>query len=326
MPKMTLAQALRDALAVEMARDDRVVVFGEDVGRRGGVFTVTEGLQERFGEERVYDTPLDENGILGMAAGMALMGLRPVAEIQFVDFLWPGFDVVISDIAKERFRSGGQYGVPLVIRSPYGGGVKGGLYHSQSPEAIFAHIPGLKVVIPATPSEAKGLLISAIRDEDPVVFLEPKKIYFGVKEEVPEGEYTIPLGQARVVQEGTDVTLVSYGALLHEVLRANETLKQEGISAEILDLRTILPFDGPTLLESVAKTGRLVIVVEAPRILSVASELAAFVAERAVDYLDGPIVRVTGWDTPFPYALEPHYLPNVRRIVHGVRRALGLVP
>ncbi len=326
MPEMTLVQALRDALAVEMARDDRVVVFGEDVGRRGGVFNVTEGLQEVFGEDRVYDTPLDENGILGMATGMALMGLRPVAEIQFVDFLWPGFDVLISDIAKERFRSGGQFSVPLVIRSPYGGGVKGGLYHSQSPEALFAHIPGLKVVIPSTPYEAKGLLISAIRDEDPVVFLEPKKIYFGLREEVPEGEYTIPLGQARVVQEGSDVTIVSYGAMLHTVLKANERLQAEGIQAEILDLRTLLPYDGPTLLKSVAKTGRLVIVVEAPRILSVASEIAAFVAERAVDDLDGPIVRVTGWDTPFPYALEAHYLPTPERILRGVKRALNLIP
>ncbi len=326
MPEMTLVQALRDALAVEMARDDRVVVFGEDVGRRGGVFNVTEGLQDLFGKDRVYDTPLDENGILGMATGMALLGLRPVAEIQFVDFLWPGFDVLISDIAKERFRSGGQYSVPLVIRSPYGGGVKGGLYHSQSPEAIFGHIPGLKVVVPASPYEAKGLLISAIRDEDPVVFLEPKKIYFGLREEVPEGAYTLPLGQARVVQRGTDVTIVSYGTMLHEVLKTLPALQEKGISAEVIDLRTLLPYDGPTLLDSVAKTGRLVIVVEAPRILSMASELAAFIAERAVEYLDGPVVRVAGWDTPYPYALEPHYLPTPQRILRGVQRALNLIP
>ena len=327
MAVLTLGKAIRDALRVEMTRDDRVVVFGEDVGKRGGVFNITEGLQEEFGEERVFDTPLDENGILGMATGMALMGLRPVAEIQFIDFLWPGFDVVISDMAKERFRSGGQYGVPLVVRSPYGGGVKGGLYHSQSPEAIFAHIPGLKVVIPSTPSDAKGLLISAIRDEDPVIFLEAKRIYHNraIQEEVPEGEYTVPLGKARIAREGKDVTIVTYGYMYHETMKAVEKLVAEGIDPEVIDLRTILPYDGETLLNSVAKTGKLVIVIEAPRILSVASELSAFIAERAVEYLDGPVVRVTGWDTPFPYALEHHYMPGPARIIRGVKRALGLL-
>jgi 2-oxoisovalerate dehydrogenase E1 component beta subunit len=325
MAVMTMARAIRNALRVELTRDERVLVFGEDVGKKGGVFTVTEGLQEEFGRERVFDTPLDENGILGLATGLALMGLRPVAEIQFVDFLWPGFDVVISDMAKYRFRSGGQFSVPMVVRAPYGGEVKGGLYHSQSPEAIFGHISGLKVVIPSTPREAKGLLISSIRDEDPVIFLEPKKIYFALKEEVEEGDFTIPLGRARIVKEGSDVTVVSYGYMLHRVLKVAEEMEERGISLEVIDLRTIVPYDGETILNSVVKTGKLVVVVEAPRILSVASEISAFVAERAIDYLEGPIVRVAGWDTPFPYALEKSYMPGTERIKRGIERALSLV-
>ncbi len=325
MPVMSIGEAIRDALKEALAKDDSVLIFGEDVGKRGGVFNLTVGLQEEFGEDRVFDTPLDENGILGMATGLALMGLRPVAEIQFIDFIWPGFDVIASDIAKYRFRSGNQFTVPLVIRSPYGGGVKGGLYHSQSPEAIFGHLSGLKVVIPSTPSDAKGLLLSAIWNDDPVVFLEPKKIYFAVKEEVPTGEYTVPLGKARVVRPGKDVTIVSYGSMLHVTLNAVDDLVAEGIDPELIDLRTIVPYDAETILESVGKTGRLVIVSEAPKILSVASELAALVAEKAIDVLDGPIVRVTGWDTPFPYALEHYYLPNRSRIVRGVKRALSLI-
>ncbi len=325
MPVMTIGEAIRDALRGELARDDRVLVFGEDVGKRGGVFNITQGLQEEFGEERVFDTPLDENGILGMATGLALMGLRPVAEIQFIDFIWPGFDVIASDIAKYRFRSGGQFGVPLVIRSPYGGGVKGGLYHSQSPEAIFGHLSGLKVVIPSTPSDAKGLLTSAIRDDDPVIFLEPKKIYFAVKEEVPAGEHTVPLSKARIARSGKDVTVVTYGYMFHETMKAVEALVQEGIDPEVIDLRTIVPYDAETILESVGKTGKLVIVIEAPKILSVASEISALVAEKAIDVLDGPIVRVTGWDTPFPYALESYYMPNRTRIIRGVKKALSLI-
>ena len=325
MPVMTIGEAIRDALRGELALDDRVLVFGEDVGKRGGVFNITQGLQEEFGEERVFDTPLDENGILGMATGLALMGLRPVAEIQFIDFIWPGFDVIASDIAKYRFRSGGQYGVPLVIRSPYGGGVKGGLYHSQSPEAIFGHLSGLKVVIPSTPSDAKGLLTSAIRDDDPVIFLEPKKIYFAVKEEVPAGEHTVPLSKARIARSGKDVTVVTYGYMFHETMKAVEALVQEGIDPEVIDLRTIVPYDAETILESVGKTGKLVIVIEAPKILSVASEISALVAEKAIDVLDGPIVRVTGWDTPFPYALESYYMPNRTRIIRGVKKALSLI-
>ncbi|MEO0285073.1 MAG: alpha-ketoacid dehydrogenase subunit beta [candidate division WOR-3 bacterium] len=322
MAKMTIGEALRNALDIKLYEDERVLVFGEDVGKKGGVFTITEGLQDKYGEERVFDTPLDENGILGMAAGLALYGLRPVAEIQFIDFIWPGFDILISDIAKERFRSGGQFSVPLVIRSPYGGGVKGGLYHSQSPEAIFAHIPGLKVIIPSNPYDAKGLLISAIEDEDPVIFLEPKKIYFAFKEEVPEEKYTVPIGKAKVLREGKDLTIISYGYMIHECKKAVEELEKEGISCELIDLRTIIPFDGETILNSVAKTGRVMIVVEAPRINSFASELSAFISERAIFYLDAPVVRVTGFDTPFPYVLENIYMPSQKRILRACKKLL----
>ena len=326
MPVMNFAQALRDALRYELAHDDAVVVFGEDVGKRGGVFNITEGLQEQFGEERVFDAPLDEKGILGMAVGMAVMGLRPVAEIQFVDYLWPGYDPLYSEAAKIRFRSGNQFHVPMVVRSPYGGLVGGGLYHSQSPEALFAHVAGLKVVIPSTPSDAKGLLIASIRDDDPVVFLEHKRMYYALKEEVPEGEHVVPLGKARTVREGEDVTVVTYGMMVHETLKAAEKLEKEGISLHILDLRTLIPFDGDAILHSLERTGRLVIVAEAPRTVSFASEIAAFVAEAAVDLLDGPVVRVTGWDMPFPFKLEKHYMPNVTRIARGVKRTLSLLP
>jgi 2-oxoisovalerate dehydrogenase E1 component beta subunit len=320
--KMTLGEAIRNALDIKLSEDERVLIFGEDVGKKGGVFTITEGLQKKYGEDRVFDTPLDENGILGMATGLALYGLRPIAEIQFVDFIWPGFDVIISDIAKERFRSGAQFSVPLVIRSPYGGGVKGGLYHSQSPEAIFAHIPGLKVVIPSNPYDAKGLLISAVEDEDPVIFLEPKKIYFAFKEEVPEEKYKVPIGKAKIVKQGKDITVISYGYMIHECKKAVEELEKEGISCELIDLRTIIPFDGEIILNSVAKTGRLMIVIEAPKINSFASEISAFIAERAIYYLDAPIIRITGWDTPFPYALEHLYMPNVKRIKKGAKKLM----
>jgi 2-oxoisovalerate dehydrogenase E1 component beta subunit len=320
MAKLTMGEAIRNALDIKLAEDDRILVFGEDVGKKGGVFTITEGLQKKYGEDRAFDTPLDENGILGLATGLALYGLRPVAEIQFIDFIWPGFDVIISDISKERFRSAGQFSVPLVIRSPYGGGVKGGLYHSQSPEAIFAHIPGLKVVIPSNPYDAKGLLISAIEDEDPVIFLEPKKIYFAFKEDIPEEKYSVPLGKAKIVKEGKDVTVISYGYMLSECKKAVQELEEEGISCELIDLKTLVPFDGETILNSVAKTQRVVIVNEAPKIGSFASEISAFIAEKGIYYLDAPVIRVTGWDTPFPYALEKYYLPGAKRIKRAIKK------
>lgn len=319
MPVLNMIQAINDALRVEMRRDPRVVVFGEDVGRFGGVFRATQGLQQEFGELRAFDTPLSETGIVGTAIGMALNGLRPVPEIQFADFIYPAFDQIVNEAAKMRYRSGGQFACPLVIRTPYGGGIRGGHYHSQSPEAYFVHTPGLKVVIPSNPYDAKGLLCASIRDENPVIFLEPKRIYRAARGEVPEGEYLVELGTARISRAGTDVTVVAYGAMVHTALEAAETAASEdGISCEVVDLRTLVPFDLDTLLESVSRTGRLVIVHEAPRTCGYGAELAATIAEKALLKLSAPILRVTGFDTPFPYTLENEYLPNERRI----RRAL----
>ena len=320
---INIVQAVRLALAEEMRRDERVIVLGEDVGKRGGVFLATEGLYDEFGPERVIDTPLTEAGIVGAAIGMALYGLRPVAEIQFADFIFPAFDQIVNEAAKFRYRSGGQYSVPMVIRAPYGGGIGGGLYHSQSPESYFAHTPGLKVVIPATPTDTKGLLKSAIRDDDPVLFFEPKKIYMSVKEEVPEDpDFTIPIGKAKLLKEGKDVTLISYGYMAHVALSAAKKAQEEGIDVEVIDLRSILPFDKDAILESVAKTGRLVLLNEAPKILSFASELSAFIAERAIEYLLAPIVRVTGFDTPFPYAQEKWYMPDEFRVLRAIKKVM----
>lgn len=322
MPTLTMLQAIRDAQHVAMKQDDRVVVLGEDVARRGGVFLATEGLLAEFGPERVIDTPLSEAGILGMAIGMSLNGLRPIAEIQFIDFLWPGFDQVVSEAAKLRYRSGGQFSVPLVIRSPYGGGIRGGHYHSQSPETYFVHTPGLKVVVPATPADAKGLLLSAIQDPDPVIFMEPKKIYRATKEEVPADDYTVPLGVGRVVQEGSDATVITFGAMVHVALEAARGLAAEGVSVEVLDLRTLLPFDRDLILASAKKTGRVVALVEAPVLCSFASELAAFLQEEALDSLLAPVRRVTGYFTPYPYALDRLYLPDADRVTEAVREVL----
>lgn len=319
MPTMNLIQALNDALKVEMRRDEHVVVLGEDVGALGGVFRVTVGLLEEFGADRVIDTPLAEAGIIGTAIGMALYGLRPVPEIQFADFIYPAFDQIVNELAKYRYRSGGQYYCPMVIRTPFGGGIKGGHYHSQSNEAYFIHTAGLKVVVPSNPYDAKGLLISAIRDNDPVVFMEPKRIYRAAKGDVPEGDYTVPLGQAKIVKEGGHVTLLSYGAMLHDTLQAAEAIESEGISCEVIDLRTLLPFDIDTIVESVKKTGRVVIVHEAPRTCGFGAELAALIMEKAFLYLEAPVKRVTGFDTPFPYTLEHYYLPDRNRILAGIR-------
>ncbi|MEO0202281.1 MAG: alpha-ketoacid dehydrogenase subunit beta [candidate division WOR-3 bacterium] len=321
---ITIVKAIRDALAEEMRRDERVIILGEDVGKRGGVFLSTEGLIDEFGEERVIDTPLTEAGIVGAAIGMALYGLRPVAEIQFIDFVYPAFDQIVNEAAKFRYRSGNQFSVPLVIRAPYGGGIGGGLYHSQSPESYFVHTPGLKVIIPSTPSDAKGLLKSSIRDEDPVIFLEPKKIYMSVKEEVPDDpDFTIEIGKAKKVREGKDVTIISYGYMVHVSLKASELAQKEGISVEVIDLRSLLPFDKDAILESVAKTGRLIIVNEAPKLCSFASEISAFVAERAIEYLIAPIKRVTGFDTPFPYAQQNYYMPNEYRILRAIKELIN---
>jgi pyruvate dehydrogenase E1 component beta subunit len=317
--ELTLVQAVNRGLQQAMRDDPDVLVLGEDVGVNGGVFRATEGLLKEFGEERVLDTPLSETGIIGTAVGMALYGLKPVAEIQFLDFIYPAFDQIVSELAKFRYRSGGQYPCHVVIRTPYGGGIKGGLYHSQSTEAYFAHTAGLKVVIPSTPADAKGLLLTAIHDEDPVMFLEPKRIYRSVTGEVPEGDHRVPFGQARLVREGTDVSLFAYGAMIPVVSEAADLLSKEGVSSEVIDLRTLVPLDEAAVLASVEKTGRAVIVHEAARFCGFGGELAALLAEKAFFSLRAPIARVTGYDTPFPYALENLYLPNVERVVHAVR-------
>ncbi|MBI2920493.1 MAG: alpha-ketoacid dehydrogenase subunit beta [Planctomycetes bacterium] len=324
MATLTLLQAVNDALRTEMRRDDRVVVLGEDVGRNGGVFRATEGLQKEFGEERVIDTPLAESGIIGSAIGMALYGLRPVPEIQFMDFIYPAFDQIVSEAAKMRYRSGGQFTCPMVIRTPYGGGIKGGHYHSQSSEAYFCHTPGLQVVVPSTPHDTKGLLASCIRGEDPVLFLEPKRIYRSVKGEVPEGEYTVPIGKAAVAREGTQVTIVAWGSMTHVALEAAEKAeKEKGWSCEVLDLRSLVPLDKEALLASVRKTGRVVVLAEAPRTGGFAGEISAIIAEEAMDSMEAPIVRVTGFDTPFPYTLEHAYMPNAGRTVKAIEMVVN---
>ncbi|HVL48271.1 MAG TPA: alpha-ketoacid dehydrogenase subunit beta [Candidatus Thermoplasmatota archaeon] len=321
MPEMTLVQAVNNALLTEMDQDERVVVLGEDVGKNGGVFRATDGLQAKFGEARVIDTPLAEAGIIGAAIGMALNGLRPVPEIQFQDFIFPAFDQIVNEAAKIRYRSGGQYTVPMVIRTPYGGGIRGGHYHSQSGEAYFTHTPGLKVVIPSNPYDTKGLLIASIRDPDPVMFLEPKRIYRAMKAEVPDGAYTVPIGKAATAREGQDVTLLAYGAMLHISLEAAKEAEAEGISCEVVDLRSLVPLDEEAVLKSVRKTGRAVIVHEAPRTTGFGAELSALIAEEAIDALEAPIYRVTGFDTPFPYTLEHDYMPTVDRVLAAIRKA-----
>jgi pyruvate dehydrogenase E1 component beta subunit len=315
MAEMTMVQALNDALRTEMRRDDRVIVLGEDVGKVGGVFRVTAGLFDEFGEERVIDTPLSENGIIGSAIGMAMYGLRPVPEIQFADFIYPAFDQIVSEAAKYRYRSGGEYTVPLVIRTPMGGGIKGGHYHSQSPESLFIHTSGLKVVCPSNPYDAKGLLLAAIRDPDPVVFFEPKRVYRAAKMEVPEGDLVVPLGKAKIVRPGEHVTVLAWGAMLYEALAAAQQVAAQGVEAEVIDLRTLWPVDIDTIIESVKRTGRVVIVHEAPKTCGFGAELVSLVCEKAFLHLEAPPVRVTGWDTPFPYTLENEYLPLAHRIV-----------
>ncbi|MGA8543285.1 MAG: alpha-ketoacid dehydrogenase subunit beta [Thermoplasmata archaeon] len=322
MTELTLVQAINRGLAEAMRADPDVLVLGEDVGVNGGVFRATEGLFKEFGESRVIDTPLSETGIIGASIGMALYGLKPVAEIQFLDFIYPAFDQIVSELAKFRYRSGGQFPCHVVIRAPYGGGIKGGLYHSQSTEAYFCHTAGLKVVIPSTPADAKGLLLTAIHDEDPVMFLEPKRIYRAVTGEVPDGDHRVPFGKARLVREGTDVSLFAYGAMIPPTVEAAETLAQEGISAEVIDPRTLVPLDEAAIIASVEKTGRAVVVHEAARFCGFGGEIAAILAEKAFYSLKAPIARVTGYDTPFPYALENLYLPNAENIASTARTAV----
>ena len=319
-----MVEAINLALREEMDKDKRVVVLGEDVGKEGGVFRVTDKLQERFGADRVIDTPLAESGIVGVAFGMAVNGLLPVAEIQFEGFLYPCLDQINNHISRIRNRSRGRFTCPLVIRTPYGGGIHAPEHHSDSPEAILAHIPGLKVVIPATPYEAKGLLLSSVRDPDPVIFMEPKRIYRAIREEVPEGDYTIPLGKARMVQEGSDVTVVAWGAMVREVLSAAEQLKADKIDMEIIDLRTISPIDIETIANSVRKTRRAVIVHEAPKTCGLGAEIIALINEKALLSLEAPVERVTGFDIPVPLPKSEHYyLPNPKRIMIAVKKVVN---
>jgi pyruvate dehydrogenase E1 component beta subunit len=319
---INIVQAVNQALREEMRRDDRIIVLGEDVGKDGGVFRATEGLYNEFGESRVIDTPLAESGIIGTAIGMSVYGLNPVPEIQFLDFIYPAFDQIVTNLSKLRYRSGGQYSCHLVVRAPYGGGIKGGHYHSQSSEAYFCHTAGLKVVIPSTPYDTKGLLLSSLRDDDPVIFLEPKRIYRAVKGEVPEEEFTVPIGKARVAREGTDVSIFAYGAMLHVAMDGAELAAKSGIQSEVVDLRTLVPLDIDAVLQSVQKTGRMIIVHEAPRTGGFGAEVAALIAEKGIEYLKGPIMRVTGYDTPFPYTLEENYLPSAPKVLNAILKIM----
>lgn len=324
MPQLNMIQALNQALHQEFARNDRLVIFGEDTGFFGGVFRVTTGLQQKFGEERCFDTPLSEGGIIGFGIGMAQKGLKPICEIQFVDYIYPAYDQIVNELSKMRYRTGNQYSAPLVIRTPYGGGIHGGHYHSQSPEALFLHLPGLLVVVPSSPYDAKGLLISALRANDPVLFLEPKRIYRAVKEEVPEEEYEIPLGKAQVARSGKDITLIGWGAQHHQNMEAAETLdKADGVSVEVLNLRSLNPLDIDAIVGSVQKTGRCVISHEAPKTQGFGAELSAQILEKCFLSLQAPIKRCCGLDTPFPNTLEKEYLPDAYRVVEAVRETIS---
>ena len=335
MTAMTMVEAIRDAHAIAMERDDRVVVFGEDVGYFGGVFRCTHGLQERFGSHRCFDTPISEAGIVGVAIGMAAYGLRPCVEIQFADYVYPAYDQLVSEAARLRHRSAGDFTAPLTVRMPTGGGIFGGQTHSQSPEALFTHVAGLKTVVVSNPYDAKGLLLASIEDDDPVIFLEPKRAYNGPFDghhdrpivpwskhplgEVPDGYYTIPLGKARVHRPGTEITVLTYGTHVHVAQAAAE---EYGVDAEIIDLRTLLPLDTETILESVRSTGRCMIVHEATLTSGFGAELAATVQERAFHYLEAPITRVCGWDTPYPHAHEWSYFPGPDRVGRAMRALL----
>jgi 2-oxoisovalerate dehydrogenase E1 component beta subunit len=321
--QMTFIQAVQSALHDEMGRDQSVIVLGEDVGKKGGVFGVTKGLQEAYGADRVIDTPLAESSIAGVAIGAALNGLKPVAEMQFADFIHPAFNQIVSEAAKMRYRSNDDWNVPMVVRAPFGGGVHGALYHSQSVEAFFAHVPGLKVVIPSTPYDAKGLLIAAIRDPDPVLFFEHKKAYRLIKGEVPAGEdYTVPIGKARVARPGRDVTIFTYGLMVHLSVAAAEELEAEGVSVEVVDLRTIRPLDRWAIVEATKKTGKALVVYEANRTLGAGAEVAAIIAEECFEYLDGPVLRLAGPDVPampFSKPMEEFFMPSTEKIVAALR-------
>lgn len=320
---MTMIQAITDALRTEMRNDPKVLVFGEDVGVNGGVFRATEGLQEEFGEDRIFDTPLAESGIGGLAIGLGLQGFRPVPEIQFFGFVFEVMDSIAGQMARMRYRSGGSYTSPITIRSPFGGGVHTPEMHADSLEGLMAQTPGVKVVIPSTPYDAKGLLISSIRDNDPVIFLEHMKLYRSFRQEVPEGEYTIPLGKADVKREGTDLSIITYGAMVQESIKAAEQLEKEGISAEVVDLRTISPLDIETIIASVEKTGRAIVVQEAQKQAGIAAQVVAEINDRAILSLEAPVLRVTAPDTVFAFSqAEPVWLPNHKDILETAKKVL----
>lgn len=322
--KLNLIGAVTQALENELEADKRVVVYGEDVGLEGGVFRATVGLQEKFGEKRVFDSPLAESAIVGTAIGMAINGLKPVVELQFMGFSYPAFNQIVNHVARMRNRSRGAYSLPMVIRMPYGGGIRALEHHSESTEAIYAQIPGLKVVIPSTPYDAKGLLIAAIRDPDPVLFLEPKRIYRAFKQDVPQEAYELPIGKAKIVKEGKDVTIVAWGAMVRDTQAAMDMVEDKGIDPELIDLRTISPIDRETIVESVKKTGRIIIVHEAPKTLGLGAEIMAIVNEKAFLYLEAPPTRVTGFDTIFPLAKgENHYMPSPERIAKAIEEVVN---
>lgn len=323
MAKMNLLQAINNALITAMTAEEKVMVFGEDVGHFGGVFRATSHLQEKFGKGRCFNTPLTEQGIIGFANGLASQGSFPVAEIQFGDYIFPAFDQIVNETAKWRYRSGGQFDVGgLTIRTPYGGGISGGHYHSQSPEAFFAHCAGLKVVIPRDPYQAKGLLLASIRDKNPVLFLEPKRLYRASIADIPEDDYELPLGKADLVQEGSDITLLGWGAQIEILQKAAEMALDDGVSCEIIDLRSILPWDAEAVINSVMKTGRLLINHEAPLTGGFASEIAATIQEKCFLYLEAPISRVCGLDTPYPLAHETEYMPDETKTYEAIKRSL----
>jgi len=324
MAQINLLQAINSALDIAMTENDRAVCFGEDVGHFGGVFRATSGLQEKFGKSRCFNTPLVEQGVIGFANGLAAQGSVPIAEIQFADYIFPAFDQIVNESAKFRYRSGNEFDVGnLTIRTPYGGGIAGGLYHSQSPEAYFAHTPGLKVVVPRNPYQAKGLLLASIRDKNPVVFFEPKRLYRASVGEVPDEDYQLPLGKAEVTQQGSDITLLAWGAQMEIIEQAAEKAAKDGISCEIIDLRTILPWDVETVANSVIKTGRLIISQEAPLTAGFASEIAATIQNECFLHLESPIGRVCGMDTPYPLALEKEYVADHLKVYEAIKQSMN---
>lgn len=323
MAQMTMIDAIKDAMRVELKRDPNVLVFGEDVGKVGGVFRATEGLQSEFGEQRVFDTPLAESAIGGLAVGLGTQGFRPIAEIQFVGFIYEALDQMFIQAARMRYRSGGRYNSPIVFRTPFGGGVKAAELHTDSLEGLAIQTPGIKVIVPSNPYDAKGLLISAIRDNDPVFFMEHLNLYRAFRDEVPEGEYTVPIGKAKVVREGKDVTIISYGLMVHTAVKAAEELEKTGVSAEVIDLRTLLPLDIDTIVASIQKTNRAIVVQEAQKTSGAAAEVIAQINEKAILHLEAPVLRVAGPDTVYPFAqIEDAWLPTPARIVKAVNQVL----